>query len=169
MNFRGLSQGSGLLSDLCRLLLGRPNQHPDAAAVLLPQSGAIPYRHVDCEIAFLIVTSRATSQWIFPKGSLMEGLSPTESAAQEAYEEAGVLGTVGTASVGSYSSVKFRSGVGGTVSVEMYPMEVTEQLDDWPEKHQRQRQWVTLAEARRLLSAPELVDLAEKAAAKVSG
>jgi hypothetical protein len=46
----------------------------------------------------------------------------------------------------------------------MYALEVDQQFDDWPEKGERRRRWVTLAEARRLLSEPGLVAMAEKIA-----
>jgi len=128
------------------------------------QFGAIPYRHVDGEIVFLMITSRGTGKWIFPKGGLIEGLSPAESAAQEAYEEAGVRGRLGVAPVGHYRTLKSRPGSEIQVSVAMYPLEVDLQLDDWPEKGERKRHWVTLAEARRLLSEPSLAALAEKVA-----
>jgi hypothetical protein len=43
-------------------------------------------------------------------------------------------------------------------------LEVAEQLDDWPEKGERKRHWVTLADARRLLSETALVTMVEKIA-----
>ena len=55
---------------------------------------------------FLLITSRRTGCWIFPKGSLMEGLAPWESAAQEAFEEAGVEGHVDPAPLGTYRTLK---------------------------------------------------------------
>jgi 8-oxo-dGTP pyrophosphatase MutT (NUDIX family) len=162
----------GLLRGLGRALLRCPDQIGGASGEALGsgqyQFGAIPYRHVDGEIVFLIITSRGTGKWIFPKGGLIEGLSPAESAAQEAYEEAGVRGNIGAQPVGNYSTLKTRSGVETLVPVQMYPLVVAEQLDDWPEKSQRRRHWVTLGEARRLLSEPGLVVLAEKVAGGAS-
>ena len=138
---------------------------PAEAGSVTLQVGAIPYRHIDGEIVFLMITARSTGLWIFPKGGLIAGLSPFGSAAQEAYEEAGVRGKTGSAPVGHYAAMKPLSGGGAIpVSIEMYPLEVTEQLDDWPEKDERQRQWVSLAEAQRLLSEPALVTMAEKIA-----
>ncbi len=136
--------------------------------------GAIPYRHVDGEIVFLLITARRTGKWIFPKGGPMAGLTPAESAAEEAYEEAGVRGWVGAVPVGHYRTFKARTDkthpAGETpVLVEMYPLEVAEQFDDWPEKGERKRHWATLAEARRLLSDPGLVALAEKIAGSAPG
>ena len=131
--------------------------------------GAIPYRHVDGEIVFLMITARSTGKWIFPKGRPMEGLTAAESAAEEAYEEAGVRGRIGVAPAGCYWAFKTRPGGKAPVLVEMYPLEVAEQFDDWPEKGERRRHWATLAEARRLLSEPGLVALAEKIAASARG
>ncbi len=126
------------------------------------------------EIVFLMITARRTGKWIFPKGGPMEGLTPAESAAEEAYEEAGVRGRVAAAPAGHYRTFKARPGKARRVGevlvlVEMYPLEVAEQFDDWPEKGERRRHWATLAEARRLLSEPGLVVLAEKIAASARG
>ncbi len=155
---------------------GEPGPEPGGAE---RKFGAIPYRHVDGEIVFLMITARRTGKWIFPKGGPMEGLTPAESAAEEAYEEAGVRGRVAAAPAGHYRTFRARPGkaragkacsAGKTpVLVEMYPLEVAEQLDDWPEKGERKRHWATLAEARRLLSEPGLVALAESVAGNVRG
>jgi len=158
MSFRGLR----LLGRHGRGFFRSPAE-PGSAGL---QFGAVPYRHIDGEIVFLMITSRRTGKWIFPKGGLIEGLSPTESAAQEAYEEAGVRGRVGATPVGDYRTLKSRPDGETMVSVAMYPLEVEIQLDDWPEKGERKRHWVTLAEARRLLSEPGLVALAEKIAGR---
>ena len=155
----------GLLGRLGGVLLRSPEEPRGVER----QFGAIPYRHVDGEIVFLLITARRTGKWIFPKGGPVEGLTPAESAAEEAFEEAGVRGRIGAAPVGHYRAFKARPGkarpaVEIPVLVEMYPLEVTEQFDDWPEKGERKRHWATLAEARRLLSEPGLVALAEKIA-----
>ena len=166
MGFRGLGLFGGLGCGLVR--------SPGESGGVALQFGAVPYRHVDGEIVFLMITARRTKRWIFPKGGPITGLSPAESAAEEAYEEAGVRGRVGTAPVGHVRTIKTRPGkarpAGKTaVSVAMYPLEVVEQFDDWPEKGVRRRHWATLAEARRLLSEPGLVALAEKIAGGGSG
>jgi len=133
------------------------------------QFGAIPYRHVDGETVFLMITARRTGKWIFPKGDPIQGLTPAESAAEEAYEEAGVRGRVGAAPAGHYNTFKAHRAGRTPVVVEMYPLEVEDQLDDWPEKGERKRHWALLAEVRRLLSEPGLVVLAEKIGGGVSG
>jgi 8-oxo-dGTP pyrophosphatase MutT (NUDIX family) len=128
----------------------------------LLQYGAIPYRRVDGEVQFLMITSRRTGRWIFPKGGPIAGLSPAETAAEETFEEAGVRGTVAAMAIGRYHAIKPGPGGGTPISVEMYAIEVKKQFDDWPEVSERRRQWATLAEARLQLSEPALIVMAEK-------
>lgn len=124
------------------------------------QAGAIPYSVIDGQVAVLLVTSRRTGRWIFPKGGLMEGLTAHETAAQEALEEAGVEGTVTDVPLGSWRTIK-RRGVHVTpIEVDMFPLLVTRQHEEWIEKEQRRRHWAGLREARRLLYDPYLADLA---------
>lgn len=118
---------------------------------IIRQVGALPYAVVDGRLAFLIVTSRRSGRWIFPKGAIEPDLTPWDSAALEAFEEAGVLGEVEQTPIGSYRA---GAGAGGSkiIDVDLYPLLVTEQLDTWKEKTQRLRHWVTIGEARRLLA-----------------
>lgn len=161
-----MARVSRLLNRLLRGLSGVLAERGRARApgAVIQQFGAVPYRVVDGEFVFLAITSRRSRQWIFPKGGPAEGLSPTESAAEEAFEEAGVRGTVGATPVGNYRA--FKPGSAGTtaLSVAMFPLEVETEFDDWPEKSERQRRWVTLSEARKLLSEPDLAAMAEKIA-----
>ena len=57
------------------------------------QFGAVPYRRGAGGLEFLVITSRRTGRWIFPKGGKMPFLSAADTAAEEAYEEAGVRGS----------------------------------------------------------------------------
>lgn len=112
-----------------------------------PQSGALPYMLVEGRVVFLLVTSRRTGRWIFPKGSISAGMTPWDSAAKEALEEAGVSGEVGSEPVGRYQN----SDRGELVDVDLYPLRVETQFDQWDEMYQRHRHWALLAETRRLL------------------
>ena len=40
------------------------------------------------------MTSRDTGRWIIPRGNIKPGVTPFRAAEQEAYEEAGVRGTI---------------------------------------------------------------------------
>ncbi|WP_099866771.1 NUDIX hydrolase [Pararhizobium haloflavum] len=131
----------------------------DSAAVV--QYGAMPYRVVEGRAAFLLITSRRTGRWIFPKGGLIDGMSPAKSAAQEAFEEAGVRGSVDMTPIGTYRTIKQRLRR-TEIDVQVFPLLVEDQLDEWPEMTQRRRHWVLLTEAKRLLSDKGAISLAQK-------
>jgi 8-oxo-dGTP pyrophosphatase MutT (NUDIX family) len=130
------------------------------AAPSIRQCGAIPYSVVDGRVAFLLITARRSGRWIFPKGAIDPGLTPQESAALEALEEAGVSGQIWGEPIGSYRSSS--SDNSSLVDIDAYPLLVETQLDVWKEMDQRLRHWVMLPEAKRLLNDPALSRLAVK-------
>ena len=69
----------------------------------IAQVAALPYRRAaDGDAEILLLTSRQTGRFILPKGWPMKGRRDCEAAAQEAGEEAGVVGTLHEQSVGSF-------------------------------------------------------------------
>jgi 8-oxo-dGTP pyrophosphatase MutT (NUDIX family) len=54
----------------------------------------------------LLVTTQKTKRWIIPKGWPIKGLKPAKSAAREAFEEAGVIGSVRSKGIGSFTYEK---------------------------------------------------------------
>jgi 8-oxo-dGTP pyrophosphatase MutT (NUDIX family) len=139
-------------------LLSRPGDD----APVERQFGAIPYALVRGQVAFLLITSRRSGRWIFPKGAVIEGLSPRALAAREALQEAGVVGTVEADCIGSYRDWKTRNLMRHPIEVFLFPMRVEQQLDAWQEAGQRYRHWAILPEARRLLENPSLVEMIAK-------
>ncbi|MBM3527844.1 MAG: NUDIX hydrolase [Alphaproteobacteria bacterium] len=125
------------------------------------QSGAIPYALVQGQPVFLLITSRRTGRWIYPKGAPIEGLRPWEVAAHEALEEAGIEGDIETAPLGSYRTLKTVGIRRSVIEVDMYPLRLIRQLEDWREKGNRHRHWAILPEAMRLLSEPRLVEMTQ--------
>jgi len=115
---------------------------------VLRQSGVIPL----LKNKVVLITSRKSERWIIPKGYLEKGLSAPDSAAKEAYEEAGLIGTVDHEEVGQYRYRKF----GKLFAVELYPLFVETMLDEWDEMHLRRRTLVTPEEALAMISQPEL-------------
>lgn len=130
----------------------------DAQEISGHQYGAIPYRVVEGKVVFLLITSRRSANWVFPKGSPMEGLTPHETAAEEAWEEAGVRGEIEEEPIGSYINVANKSDA--LVQVQLFPLLVTKQVDSWKEESQRFRHWVLLPEAKRLLAAKDAANAA---------
>jgi 8-oxo-dGTP pyrophosphatase MutT (NUDIX family) len=105
----------------------------------------------------MLVTSRETQRWIIPKGWPQRGRAPHDSAAREAFEEAGVVGAVGRRSVGSFPYEKrLKNGVVVLCEVRVFPLKVTRQSKQWPEKEQRQFKWVSIKEAAETVQEPTL-------------
>jgi 8-oxo-dGTP pyrophosphatase MutT (NUDIX family) len=121
------------------------------------QFAALPYRVTDDGIEILLITSRRSKRWIVPKGWPIEGLEPSESAAQEALEEAGLSGEVHRESIGFFTYLKeLRHGINVPCQVRVFPLRVTRQHKTWAEKDVRQLKWVPLAEAAKLVDGPGL-------------
>jgi 8-oxo-dGTP pyrophosphatase MutT (NUDIX family) len=95
----------------------------------------------------LLVTTLRSRRWILPKGWPQEGLSLAQSAAAEAFEEAGVTGEVSLEPVGRYHYLKDKNGSALPCAVEIFPLRVTEQRDFWPEKGSRQLLWLPAEKA----------------------
>jgi len=133
------------------------------------QSGAIPYAWAGDEPTYLLITSRRTGRWIFPKGEIEDHMTPARSAAKEAWEEAGVRGRVGEAAVGTYRTEKVERHSRRLIAVDLYPLEVDHQARDWPERRRRRRHWATHRQARRLIDNAELVAVLDRLHADLTG
>ena len=130
------------------------------SSAALRQYAALPFRcrpNVGTEV--LLVTSRETRRWIIPKGWPMKGRKPGEAAAQEAREEAGLVGRPSKKPVGSYNYFKRREGHFDLCRVDVYLLKLEKQLKTWREKGQREARWFTLAEAAELVEETGLVAL----------
>jgi 8-oxo-dGTP pyrophosphatase MutT (NUDIX family) len=130
------------------------------------QYGALPFRRNDsAQMEVMLVTSRETRRWIIPKGWPHKGRAPHRSAAREAYEEAGVVGRVRRQSLGSFSYEK-RLATGGIVvcQVHVFALEVRQQRRSWPEKHEREVQWLSPAQAAKAVKEPMLAKIIRRLA-----
>jgi len=127
------------------------------------QVAALCWRHSskrNSQIEILLVTSLNSKRWILPKGWLEPELSAAENAAREAFEEAGVTGKVSPQPIGAYHYLKEKKDGGGMpCSVDVFALEVTKQLDDWPEKNARELAWIPVEQAAVRVSEPGLRQL----------
>lgn len=131
------------------------------------QVGALPVRQVsDGRLEVLLVTSRETRRWIIPKGWPIKGVPDYIAAANEAREEAGLLGCVRKKPIGRYRAWKRLPDAFTLVNVRVYCFDVDSQLDTWPEKGQRSIRWVELGAATDLVDEPGLSKLLKKLAKK---
>jgi 8-oxo-dGTP pyrophosphatase MutT (NUDIX family) len=128
---------------------------------VIAQYGVIAYDMAeDGSPRILLITSRETRRWVVPRGNPIAGLSRWHSAAQEAFEEAGVTGPVGTREIGSYRYEKRRrNGALESSTVALFPLLVAQEHGDWPERRERTRRWCTPAEAAQLVEEPALARL----------
>jgi 8-oxo-dGTP pyrophosphatase MutT (NUDIX family) len=96
---------------------------------------------------------------MIPKGWPMFGKSLAASAEREAFEEAGISGTIDPHPLGSFRYVK--RNVFGDMEVEIlvHPMAVEAELADWPERGQRLRRWFPLNKAGEHVESRELQEL----------
>jgi phosphohistidine phosphatase len=131
----------------------------DRPAYYYTQSSVIPYRVRDGKPEILVIASSKKNHLVVPKGIKEPGLSPRESAAKEALEEAGIEGEIADATVGSYTCEKW----GATCTVAVYPMKVTRLIPEkeW-EEHHRGRQWLSPGKAARQLKQKDLGKLVKK-------
>ena len=122
------------------------------------QYGALPYSMgEDGELRILLVTSRTTRRWIIPKGWPMKLRAPHRAAAQEAFEEAGVVGKPQKRPIGDYQYDKLTDdGLSIRCTVTVFPLEVRSLDKRWKEAKERDRQWFTAVEAAELVAEPEL-------------
>jgi 8-oxo-dGTP pyrophosphatase MutT (NUDIX family) len=122
------------------------------------QYAALPYRATaSSDFEVLLVTSRTTRRWIIPKGWPLVGKPPHATAAREAFEEAGLIGRVTRRPLGSFSYVKhLKSGAHIECKVHVFPMEVTAQRRNWPEKGKREVQWFSTTDAAATIGEPVL-------------
>jgi len=127
---------------------------------LRSQFAALVYRVKDGKTQVLLITSRGTGRWIIPKGWPMLGLRPSEAAAQEAWEEAGVKGSVTDQCLGLYSYYKTdEKNRSLPCLVNVYPVNARKLANRYPEAGQRRRKWFSLKKASKLVQEPELAKL----------
>ncbi|MBN2012578.1 NUDIX hydrolase [candidate division KSB1 bacterium] len=115
------------------------------------QSGVVPVRRRKKKLQVLVITTRRGKKWGVPKGIIEADLTPQQSAAKEAFEEAGIRGVVHNDAIGEYMYEKW----GGTCHVKLYMMQVNEEVKKWPEAF-RKRKWVSFDKATKLVENDSL-------------
>jgi 8-oxo-dGTP pyrophosphatase MutT (NUDIX family) len=121
------------------------------------QVATLPFVNMDAAISVLLISSRRRQRWIVPKGWPVKRLSMPEAAANEAAEEAGVVGLVHDEPIGSYLYRKLMdAGYEVPCHVFVYPMLVLQHTLDWPERSERMMKWCSLEEAASLADDTQL-------------
>ena len=115
------------------------------------QAGALPIRNG----RICLVTSSNGKRWVIPKGLIEPGQTAGETALQEAWEEAGLVGTLRPEPIGSFLYEKWC----GVCHVTVFALEVNEMAQDWPERAIRQRVWAPPSVAVLRIDDVGLVDI----------
>ena len=133
------------------------------------KSGALPETHVQYaalpwrireSLEIMLVTSRDTRRWVIPKGWPMKGLKPSTTAAIEALEEAGVVGKIEKKKLGSYHYRKrLKNGAALLCRVDVFPLRVARQHENWREMHQRVTHWRPYQDAAEQVAEQELKEM----------
>lgn len=116
------------------------------------QVAAVCYRQSESSVEFLLVKA-SSGKWTFPKGRLSPNLSASESAAREAWEEAGVRGQIAKKHFGSYLDTKRALGSeprAREVRIVAFLLEVHATFD--PQEAGRKPTWFAPSAARRCLA-----------------
>lgn len=123
---------------------------------LRTQFAALCYRFKDDKLQICLVTSRRSGRWIVPKGWPMDGETPADAAATEAFEEAGLRGKVDNRPIGVFSYYKVLSKDELPCIAVVYPLRVKKVVNNWPERKERRRKWFSRKRAAALVDDVEL-------------
>ena len=127
------------------------------------QIAALCHRLRDGQREVLLVTTKSTQRWILPKGWPILSLNAHHTAAVEAFEEAGVIGTALKKPFASFQSHK--GGEGGLrlrTEVLVFLVDVESTTSIFPDKEERDVRWLPIQEAARLASDPGLAKVLRK-------
>jgi 8-oxo-dGTP pyrophosphatase MutT (NUDIX family) len=124
---------------------------PEVSPAYVRQAAALAVR--DGKIC--LVTSSNGKRWVIPKGLIDPGQTAGETALQEAWEEAGLVGVLQQEPVGSYLYEKYAN----IYHVTVFLMEVTDVAQTWPEHNLRERAWVSLGTALERIEEAALGDI----------
>ena len=134
--------------------------HPGEDQTTARQVAALVWRTTHSVPDVLLVTSRTTRRWLLPKGWRDDGLSDAQSAAQEAFEEAGAVTAQDDGILGTYQYDKIlEDGSRLPCTVDVFGFKLVRLADHWPEMTQRVRRWYAAEAAASLVAEPELATL----------
>jgi len=137
---------------------------------------AICYRVRSTGIEFLLVQTRGSGRWTFPKGSAEPGLTHAQAAALEAYEEAGVHGRMEELSFTSYVHRRPGESRKSTVSkpkfvsahlCQVTRLETPPELDRNPTWFSHEKAKRCLREGRDIGYATELARVVDRAVTRI--
>lgn len=127
------------------------------------QFAVLPYRiKKKGGVEVMLMSSLDSGRWIIPKGWPMDGMRPSEAAAREAWEEAGLRGRVHDTVLGLYSYSKWLDEeLSIPCVVLVFPMEISQVDEVFPEAGQRKIKWMSRKKAAQRVDEAELKQMIE--------
>lgn len=118
-------------------------------------AGCVPYRvNKEGQLQVLMISTPNRNDLVFPKGGWEDDEDVYQAACREALEEAGVKGNINRTSLGLWvfrsKSSQNSDSPRGACKGYIFALEVTEELEYWPEQETHGRQWVSPADAYQL-------------------
>jgi diphosphoinositol-polyphosphate diphosphatase len=136
-------------------------------------AGVVPLNADKTQV--LLIQSSARKGWVLPKGG-WETDEPTQqdAACREAWEEAGIecnveqdLGDIEEKR--TEAQIKKYGASAPRALYRFFEVRVKEEKATWPEKHKRDRQWMSYSKAKDMLKdRPELFEALERSSIKRS-
>lgn len=123
------------------------------------QTGVVAFRFIDGLFEFCLITGRRSGRWGLPKGRIGSCTSIQEAALSEAWQEAGLTGTILGEPLGKYTDRKR----GKDLEVTVWLMQVESACTNWKEAAERTRIWVSSRQAKKLVNHTHLNAMLEAA------
>jgi diphosphoinositol-polyphosphate diphosphatase len=117
----------------------------------------------------LLIQSSQRVEWVLPKGGWETDEECTEAAEREAWEEAGIVCKIDydLGKITETRTAKQISKGAPKALYQFYEATVTKEESDWPEKHKRNRKWMSYTEAAEALKTrPELAEALKRSTVK---
>ncbi|KAJ5290823.1 Diphosphoinositol polyphosphate phosphohydrolase aps1 [Penicillium angulare] len=138
---------------------GRKNQRYGSKGERLV-AGVVPLSADKTKV--LMIQSAGPGGWVLPKGGWeTDEATAQQAACREAWEEAGVICSV-RRDLGLIPDMRPSNALTPSVpkaSYQFFEVTVDKEEAEWPEKHKRQRKWVSYTQAATALAnRPELLE-----------
>lgn len=130
----------------------------DAASAPTHAGGVVVRRDGPHPRVLLVTARRSPGEWVLPKGHIEAGETAVEAAMREVLEESGVTATAGE-HIGDLEYNTPR----GPIRARFFVMELQSEVEPG---ESRERAWVTVEEARKLLRWDDARQLIDKAAGR---
>lgn len=110
----------------------------------------------------LMIQSTRRKGWVLPKGGWETDETCQEAAVREGWEEAGITLQVDY-DLGNFEEKRPPKSSKDRSRYYFFQATVLDELEDWPEKHKRERRWFTYTQALEALATrPELQEALER-------